>query len=55
MVTKTIKLIKPWGLHPAGKVFATDVAAADLLIQSGRAKEVEEKKPQDKGKQGRKN
>lgn len=38
--TKTIKLIKPWHLHPAGQVLTVDAPVADLLIESGRAEEI---------------
>jgi len=37
-----VRLLKAWGLHPAGEVFVTDKSVADLLIQRGHAEEVVE-------------
>lgn len=37
---KTIKFVKPWGLHPTGEEITIDEPIADLLIQNGRAEEV---------------
>lgn len=51
MASKTVRMIKPWGLHPVGEEFTTDESVADLLIQNGRAEEV---KPEPaKGKKGK--
>lgn len=41
MADKTIKFIKPWGLQAIGAVITTIQSVADLLIQSGKAVEVE--------------
>lgn len=39
---KTIKFVKPWGLHPVGEQITINAPIADLLIGNGRAKEVKD-------------
>jgi len=48
METQTVKLIKPWGLHPKGEQFEVASAIAELLIQSGRAELMRAPEPEAK-------
>jgi hypothetical protein len=37
---QTIRLIKPYSMHPKGTVLTVDASIASLIIQSGRAEAV---------------
>ena len=52
--TKTLKLMKPYGIHPAGKVVVFPASVADPLVRRGVAMEVmdETKKPARKKREG---
>ena len=41
MLTQTVRLIKPWLLHPKGKLLTLNGGVAGELIRSGRAEAVQ--------------